>query len=287
MERSPPANARYVEHWFTYPNINPIAIQLGPVGIHWYGLSYLAGFILVFLWLNRPAGRRRLGLSTEEIQDFLVYALVGVLVGGRLFFVAADIVTRHTLSDYITNPINIIAVWNGGMGFFGGLIGVMIAIWLFLRKRPHLKFAVLADEVVMMLPIALMLTRFVNFINDELPGNICNPDRPWCIKFPNYYGYRYPSQIFEAILDILVLPVLFIIYRRRPPDGVVAWTWFTCYGICRSVGEIWREPDATLGPLTAAQLISIPMIILGFFLIARAVRGGTHTDETQKKSLTT
>ena len=91
-----------MQHWFTYPNINPIAIQIGPVGIHWYGLSYLAGFILVFLWLNRPAGRRRLGLSTEEIQDFLVYALIGVLVGGRIFFVLADIVTRHTLADYIS-----------------------------------------------------------------------------------------------------------------------------------------------------------------------------------------
>src|SRR5208282_5181725 len=101
----------------------------------------------------------RLGLTTEEIQDFLVYALIGVLVGGRLFFVFADIVTRHDLDDYIAHPLNIIAVWNGGMGFFGGLIGVMVAIWLFLRKRPQLKFQVFADELVMMMPIALALTR--------------------------------------------------------------------------------------------------------------------------------
>jgi phosphatidylglycerol:prolipoprotein diacylglycerol transferase len=166
------------------------------------------------------------------------------------------------------------------MGFFGGLGGVVIAIWLFLRKHPHLKFYVMADEVVMMLPIALMLTRFVNFINDELPGDVCNPDQPYCIKFPNYYGYRYPSQIFEAILDVLVLPLLLLIYRRRPPDGVVAWTWFTCYGICRTIGEIWREPDMTVGPFTAAQLISIPMILLGLFFIVRTLRTGSHTDET-------
>ena len=263
-----------MQHWFTYPNINPIAIKIGPLAIHWYGLSYLAGFILVFLWLNRPAGRRRLGLTTEEIQDFLVYALVGVLVGGRLFFVVADIVTKHTLNDYLGNPINIIAVWNGGMGFFGGLIGVMLAIWFFLRKHPNLTFNRLADEVVMMLPVALMLTRLVNFINDELPGNICDPDRPWCMKFPNYYGYRYPSQIFEAILDVLVLPVLLLVYRRRPPDGVVAWTWFTCYGITRTIAEIWREPDLSLGPLTAAQLLSIPMVLLGIYLVWRAFQGG-------------
>ena len=267
-----------MQHWFTYPNINPIAIQLGPVGIHWYGISYLVGFILVFLWLNRPAGRRRLGLSTEDIQDFLVYALVGVLVGGRLFFVAADIVTRHTLADYVSNPLNIIAVWNGGMGFFGGAIGVIIASWLFLRKHPNLSFYVLTDEVVMMVPIALMLTRFVNFINDELPGDVCRPDRPWCIKFPDYLGYRYPSQIFEGILDVLVLPVLLIVYRRRPPDGVVAATWFTCYGICRSIGEIWRQPDLTVGPFTAAQLLSIPMIAIGLFFIVRTMRAGMHTD---------
>ncbi|MGH7660164.1 MAG: prolipoprotein diacylglyceryl transferase family protein, partial [Vulcanimicrobiaceae bacterium] len=108
----------------------------------------------------------------------------------------------------------------------------------------------------------------------------CNPDHPWCIKFPNYYGYRYPSQIFEAILDVLVLPVLLVIYRRRPPDGVVAWTWFTCYGVCRTVGEIWRAPDMTVGPFTAAQLISIPMIVLGLFFIVRTARTGSHTDET-------
>lgn len=268
-----------VKHWFTYPNIDPVAVHLGPLSIHWYGLSYLAGFVLVFLWMNRPAGRRRLGLRTEQIQDFLVYALLGVLIGGRLFFVFADIVTKHTLNDYVTNPVNIIAVWNGGMGFFGGMLGVMLAIWLFLRRHPALTFTVLGDEVVMMIPIALALTRLVNFINDELPGNVCNPDQPWCIKFPNYYGYRYPSQIFEAILDLLVLPILFIVYRRRPPDGVVAWTWFTCYGITRTLGEIWREPDLAFGPITAAMLLSIPMIVLGVFMIVRCQRGA-HTEAT-------
>ena len=268
-----------VQHWFTYPNVDPVAVHLGPLSIHWYGLSYLAGFVLVFLWMNRPAGRRRLGLRTEQIQDFLVYGLLGVLIGGRLFFVFADIVTKHTLNDYISNPINIIAVWNGGMGFFGGLAGVMIAIWLFLRRHPALTFTVLADEVVMMIPIALALTRLVNFINDELPGNVCNPDQPWCIKFPNYYGYRYPSQIFEAILDLLVLPVLFIVYRRRPPDGVVAWTWFTCYGITRTIAEVWREPDLAFGPITGGMLLSIPMIVLGAYMIRRCMRG-VHTDTT-------
>ena len=159
-----------IQHWFTYPNIDPVAFRLGPLAIHWYGISYLVGFICVFLWMNRPAGRRRLGLTAEEIQDFLVYALVGVLVGGRTLFVIADILSRHNASDYLEHPLNIIAIWQGGMAFHGGLVGVIVAIFLFLRKHRGLSFNVLADEVVVLLPIGIALTRVVNFINDELPG---------------------------------------------------------------------------------------------------------------------
>src|SRR5262249_19375707 len=139
------------------------------------------------------------------IQDFLVYALAGVLLGGRSFFVLADILSHHNADFYFGSPrnwINLIAVWNGGMGFFGGLIGVIVALALFLRKHPGLKFNVLADEVVVMLPVGIALTRLVNFINDELVGNVCDPDRPWCMQFPHYEGFRYPSQIFEALMDI-------------------------------------------------------------------------------------
>ena len=271
-----------MQHWFTYPNIDPVAFRLGPVAVHWYGLSYLAGFIAVGLWLARPEGRRRLGLSVEQVQDFLVYSLVGVLVGGRLFFVIADIITKHDASLYFGDMpkslLNIIAVWNGGMGFFGGLIGVIIAIALFAKRHPTTTFSVLADEVVVLLPVGLALTRMVNFINDELVGNICNPDRPWCIKFPNYDGYRYPSQIFEGILDLAVLPIILLIYKRRPPDGVVAWSWFTLYGVTRSIDELWRQTDLSLGPLTGGQLLALPMIALGLFMVWRQARAGRRTD---------
>jgi phosphatidylglycerol:prolipoprotein diacylglycerol transferase len=271
-----------VQHWFTYPKIDPIAFHLGPLAVHWYGLSYLAGFIAVGLWMARPAGRRRLGLTADQIQDFLVYALAGVLLGGRTFFVIADIVTKHDASLYFGDMprslINVIAVWNGGMGFFGGLIGVIVAIVLFLRKHPQTRFGVLADEVVVLLPIGLALTRIVNFINDELVGNICNPDRPWCIEFPSAPGYRYPSQIFECLLDIAVLPIVLVLYRRRLPDGVVAWTWFTLYGVTRSVAEIWRQTDLAVGPFTGGQLLALPMIAIGIVLVLLAARAGTHTD---------
>jgi phosphatidylglycerol:prolipoprotein diacylglycerol transferase len=273
-----------VQHWFIYPNIDPVAFRLGPLAIHWYGLSYLAGFLAVGLWMARPAGRKRLGLTAEEIQDFLVYALGGVLIGGRLFFILADIVTKHTASQYFGDMphslINIIAVWNGGMGFYGGLAGVIVAIVLFIRRHPQVRFSVLADEAAVLIPIGLALTRIVNFINDELVGNICNPDQPYCIKFPSAEGYRYPSQIFESILDILVLPVLLVLYRRRPPDGVVSWTWFTLYGVTRSIAEIWRQTDLAVGPFTGGQLFSLAMIAIGVFMIRRSILAGHRTDET-------
>jgi phosphatidylglycerol:prolipoprotein diacylglycerol transferase len=268
-----------VQHWFTYPNIDPVAIHLGPLAIRWYGLSYLIGFVCVGLWMNRPAGRKRLGLSSDQILDFLVYALGGVLIGGRAFFILADILSHNNASFYFGSPknwINLIAVWNGGMGFFGGLIGVIVAIVLFLRRHPGLSFSVLADEVVVMLPVGIALTRVVNFINDELVGNLCNPDHPWCIAFPHYDGYRYPSQIFEALMDIAVLPILLIVYGRRPPAGVVAWTWFALYGVTRSVSELWRQTDIALGPFTGGQLLALPMIVIGVALIVICYRRGTR-----------
>lgn len=275
-----------MQHWFTYPtNIDPVAIHLGRFGIHWYGIAYLVSFLCVYLWMARPAGRRRLGLTREQIQDFLFYALIGVLVGGRTFFVINDIISRHDASSYFSNPINFIAVWNGGMAFHGGLAGVLIAIWLFVRKHPGLKYTVLGDEVVMMLPIGITLVRIVNFINDELWGDPCQPDRPWCIVFPTaplVNGanlYRHPSQIYEAILDILVLPVLLILNRFKPKDGVVAWTWFTLYGITRSIAEMWRHADFTWMGITGGQLYALPMIVIGIIgLVYCATRPGARTE---------
>ena len=272
-----------MNHWFTYPNISPIALRLGPLAVHWYGISYLVGFIAVYLWMSRAAGRRRLGLTREQIQDFLVYALVGVLVGGRTFFVINDIISKHDLASYTSNPINFIAVWNGGMAFHGGLVGVIVAVVLFLRKHPGLTFSVIGDEVVMMLPVGITLTRFVNFINDELWGDVCKPDHPWCMVPGNTadWGpyFRHPSQIYEAILDALTLPILLIIYKQRPPDGVVAWSWFTMYGITRTVAETWRHADFVWHGITGGQLYAIPMIPIGLAGIYICARRGRHTDE--------
>jgi phosphatidylglycerol:prolipoprotein diacylglycerol transferase len=229
--------------------------------------------------MARPEGRRRLRLTVDDVQDFLVSALVGVLVGGRVFFVFADILSKHNAAEYLRHPLNIIAVWNGGMGFFGGLAGVLIAIALFVRRKPGLTYNMLGDEVVMMLPIGIALTRVVNFINDELWGDRCVPDHPWCILFPAMPdGYRQPSQLFEGAMDIAVLPMLLLLYRRRPPDGVVGWTWFTLYGVTRSLAELWRQTDIAVGPFTGGQLLALPMIAVGLFFIIRALRANVRSD---------
>jgi phosphatidylglycerol:prolipoprotein diacylglycerol transferase len=268
-----------VNHWISFPNIDPIAIHLGPVGVHWYGLSYLFGFICVYLWMNRPAGRRRLGLTSDEIQDFLVYALIGVLIGGRVLFVIADIITNHNLGMYLATPLDFIAIWKGGMAFHGALIGIIVAGVIFLRKHRGLSFGTVGDEVVVLVPIGLFTTRIVNFINDELPGKLCVPDQPYCVRFPAMNdGYRYPSQIFEGLLDLAVLPILLLVYRRHPPDGVVLWTWFTLYGITRMIAEFWREPGFTVAGLSGGQLLALPQIVIGLVMLVISVRRGTRTE---------
>ena len=259
---------------------DPVAFQLGPVAVHWYGIAYLAGFICVYLWMARPAGRAPAWPDGEQIQDFLFYALIGVLVGGRTFFVINDIVTKHDAALYFgdmprTTQLHRRLERRDGLPRRSDRRDRGDRA---LRAQPSgLNFTVLGDEVVVMLPVGIALTRIVNFINDELWGNLCDPDRPWCIKFPNADGYRYPSQIFEAILDILVLPILLLVYRRKPPDGVVAWTWFALYGITRSVAEIWRQTDFAVGPLTGGQLLALPMIVIGIVLAVLAYRRNVRT----------
>jgi phosphatidylglycerol:prolipoprotein diacylglycerol transferase len=279
-----------MQHWFTYPNISPVAFHVWKLPVHWYGISYLVGFIAVYLWMSRPAGRARLGLTKEQIQDFLVYALVGVLVGGRTFFVINDMISKHDAASYFQNPINFIAVWNGGMAFHGALIGVVIAGLLFLRKHPGLTYKVVGDEVVVLLPVGITLTRFVNFINDELWGDPCRPDHPWCmipganadIAPQNRGQYLHPSQLYEAVLDAITLPILIFIYKKRPPDGVVFWSWITIYGITRSIAETWRYADFHLGPITGGQLYALPMIPIGLVGLYFCWRSGKRTEERRE-----
>ena len=259
-------------HWFTYPNVDPVALHIYKgIGIRWYGLTYLIGALVVYLQLQSRRSRARTGLSIEQAQEFVVYALLGVLVGGRLFFLIADMLTPqlrggHTFSYYLHNPIEIIAVWHGGMAFHGGLVGALVGMWLFVR-RTRMAFYSVVDETALWMPLAIALTRAANFINGELPGRLT--DSPIGFQFPNFPGYRYPSQLFEAIgMLVLVLPLLWILHglRGRQP-GLIFWAFFAGYGAVRTAVEFYREPGIVLLGLTGAQYLTIIMFVLGIVMM--------------------
>jgi phosphatidylglycerol:prolipoprotein diacylglycerol transferase len=277
-------------HWFSYPHVDPVAIHIYKgFGINWYGLTYVMGAVLVYLQLQSKSSRARTGLTVEQAQEFIVYTMFGIIIGGRLFFLIADMLTPidkggHSLTYYISNPLDIIAIWQGGMAFHGGLIGGVLGAWLYLR---HTKVPVMPvlDEAVLWLPVAILFTRIANFIKPELPGRVT--DSPIGILFPGYEGYRYPSQLFEGIgMVLIVLPLVWLV-RSRPDifrTGAVFWTFIAGYGFVRTIVEFYREPGIMLLGLTGAQYLTIAMVILGVVMIWRGQRQPVKTaPSTQKR----
>lgn len=263
-------------HWFTYPDINPVAFHLWRLEVRWYGLSYLFGAILVYLQLQSRASRERTGLTVDQAQELVVYGMIGVILGGRLLFLIADMFTPvnaggHEASYYLQNPLEIIAIWHGGMAFHGGFIGAVLGI-AFFASRARLSFYRVCDEIALWMPVAIATTRVVNFINHELPGRVT--DSPIGILFPGYDGYRYPSQIFEAIgMLVIVLPLGWILHgwsKRR--DGLVFWGFIAGYGVVRTIVEFYREPGIIFLGLTAAQYLTLAMLVIGVVMMIRVQR---------------
>ena len=260
-------------HWFTYPTFNPVAIPLGPISIRWYGLTYLFGALLVYLQLQSARSRARTHMTVDQAQEFVVYAMIGVIVGGRLLFLIADVLTPggNPISFYLQHPLEIIAIWHGGMAFHGGLIGAVVGTWLFLRRNA-ISFYRLADEASVWMPFAIAMTRVANFINGELPGRIT--DSPLGMQFPNTVGYRYPSVLFEAFgMLVLVLPLVWLLHGwKGRRDGIVWWAFIAGYGLVRTIVEFYREPGIVWFGLTAAQYLTIAMFILGVVMFVRSWR---------------
>lgn len=260
------------QHWFTYPHFDPVAIHLGPVGIRWYGLTYLFGALLVYLQLQSARSRARTGMTVDQAQEFVVYAMIGVIIGGRVLYLIADVLTPapngHPISYYLQNPLEIIAIWHGGMAFHGGLVGAIVGTLLFLRRH-KLRFLPLADEASLWMPVAIALTRVANFINGELPGRIT--DSPIGMQFPTFDGYRYPSVLFEAAgMLVVVLPVLWALHAvKSRRDGVIWWAFIAGYGLVRTIVEFYREPGIVWLGLTAAQYLTLAMVVLGVVMIVR------------------
>lgn len=256
-----------------YPNIDPIALDLGIVQIRWYGISYVVGILSAWGLLKIRIKKEHWHFNDEEVADLVFYAMVGIILGGRF-----GSVLFYNFSYYLQHPIEILYIQQGGMSFHGGLIGVIIAVWLFARKINKTLFNV-TDFIAPVVPIGLFFGRIANFINGELWGK--PSDLPWAMIFPNPMAGgvpRHPSQLYEAFLEGIVLFIILWWFSSKPrPIKSISGLFLIGYGVFRSLIEFVRVPDANIGYLafgwlTKGQLLSFPMIIFGVILIAMAYR---------------
>jgi len=251
---------------FPFPKIEPVIVSIGPLKLRWYGLMYAIGF-LMFWWVGRIHAREKhTVVQPDEVGDILFYGMIGVIVGGRI-----GSVLFYNFSYFLENPLYLFKVWEGGMSFHGGLIGVITAYWIYQRSKRY-GFLRLCDFVAPMVPIGLGAGRIGNFINGELWGR--PTDLPWGMVFPQADELaRHPSQLYQAFLEGLILFVVLWVFAEKPrPIGSVAGLFVLLYGIFRFVVEFVRQPDEHLsfvafGWLTMGQLLTMPMIVVGLVTI--------------------
>lgn len=256
-----------------HPNFDPIALQLGPVAIRWYGLMYLVAFAL-FFFLTRYRARRQPwhGANDQLVDDLLFYGVLGVILGGRLGYVLF-----YKTGHFLSHPLDILKVWEGGMSFHGGFLGVLVALWLVARKH-RLPWLAITDLVAPQIPLGLAAGRMGNFINGELYGRVT--DVAWGMVFQSHGAGplpRHPSQLYQFALEGLALFVVLWIYssRRRPP-GAISALFLIGYGLFRFIAEFFREPDDFLGLLalnwSMGQWLSLPMLLIGVVMMVWAAR---------------
>nr|WP_257316604.1 prolipoprotein diacylglyceryl transferase [Shinella pollutisoli] len=262
-----------------YPEIDPVAFSIGPVAVHWYGIAYVAGIMLGWLYARRLIETPRLWageppMTRAQLDDFLVWAAVGIILGGRLGYILF-----YDFANVAADPLRAVQVWKGGMSFHGGFAGTAIAMILFARRNAIPLWS-LFDIVSAVVPIGLFFGRLANFVNGELWGRLS--DAPWAVVFPEAGPFaRHPSQLYEAGLEgILLLAVIVVaVYRlgalKRP--GLVTGLFVAGYALSRITVEFFREPDPQLGYLafgwlTMGMVLSLPMLALGLWAVARARR---------------
>ena len=258
----------------THPQFDPVLVSFGPLAVRWYGLMYVIGFI-AFIVLGKRRAKQGLGrdIAPQDVDDMLVYAVLGVILGGRLGYVLF-----YKPGYYLDHPFEILQIWTGGMSFHGGFLGVLAAIWLFCRLRKKVWLATM-DFIAPLVPIGLAAGRLGNFINGELPGR--PTDLPWGMWFPQIDPVqqiaRHPSQLYQFALEGMALFALLWLYSRKPrPTGAVSGLFLVGYGFFRFLAEFTRQPDDFLGllqlGLSMGQWLSIPMILTGIAMMVWAYR---------------
>ena len=267
-----------------FPAIDPVAVAIGPFVVRWYALAYIVGLLLGWRYCLVLADRPPRLVERRDIDDFLVWATLGVVLGGRIGYVLF-----YQPGYYLQHPIEALYLWHGGMSFHGGALGVTLAILLFTRAR-RLPVLAFSDVIAEAIPIGLFFGRIANFINGELFGR--ETDISWAVVFPNGGPVpRHPSQLYEAVCEGLLLFLLLLLAehrgaRRRP--GIVTGLFLIGYAVARMSGELFRQPDAQLGFLvfgtTMGQLLSIPVLIAGFILIWWARRQPASTAAPQRRA---
>ncbi len=258
------------------PKFDPIMVSIGPLDLRWYSLAYLVGLIFAWWYVRRQVRAPGSAMSQTHVDDFLFWGTLGVILGGRFGYVLF-----YNFSFYSQNPMDIFKVWDGGMSFHGGAAGVVLGVIFFSLKHKLNMFRV-ADLIAIVTPIGLLLGRLANFVNGELYGRAT--DVSWAMIFPSdpYRQARHPSQLYEAFLEGIVLFALMMFLwhktNLREKPGFIAGVFWVGYGVFRFLVEYVREPDAHLGlmgdVISRGQLLSLPMIIFGFWLISVGVKAG-------------
>ena len=261
-----------------HPQFDPVAIHLGPLAVHWYGLMYLVGFALFLVLGRRRARQGWRGMSAEDVEDLLFYGVVGVILGGRLGFCLL-----YQPEWYLGHPLDVFKVWQGGMSAHGGMAGSILALLFFARVKGK-NFWTAADFTAPLVPLGLFFGRLGNFINGELWGRAADPTLPWAMIFPQSGSLmpRHPSQLYEAGLEGLALFALLWLLSRRPRGaGLVSAAFCMGYGVMRFIVEYFREPDAYLGlglwGLSRGQWLSLPLIALGIGILLFVWRPARRT----------
>ena len=256
-----------------HPQFDPVAFSLGPLAVRWYGLMYLVAFVQ-FILLGRYRIRTRPGLLTvEQLDDLLFYGMLGVILGGRL-----GQVLFYEPGYYLANPLEILAVWKGGMSFHGGFLGVLVAMGLWARKH-HIAWFDITDFIAPLVPLGLAAGRIGNFINGELWGRVADPSLPWAMVFPQAGDMqpRHPSQLYHVGLEGVALFAILWLFSRRPrPRAAVSGVFLIGYGAFRFITEYFREPDHGIFgqsyTISMGQWLSLPMILIGIAMLVLAYR---------------